>query len=485
MDGGALLASLAFLCVYAVCAAAAYLAMVKLHPDPVDKGLLAAMALVIGPLAMAWTGNLLLTHAPATLPSRGYVLAPLAATVAGFFVLRWLGTLFKTPPSSSRATPRKTIALRIVGLTSIGAVAVIVVSLTWLCYMLPMFGNDTLEYASAGRLIAETRSMANYPFVDRRATDGLVTFWTHPPAYVTVIAQAFLVQGQTASAGVVKHIAPYFALVLSLIVIALGGRAAGPLAAAMALSVPIYFDMVVQSGVDPLRMAAFMAAIAATYILIRSAAPGAAIVCGLACGAAGFTHSIGVLTVGFAIPAYLLLSTAPYLIRARNAAIVAVIAGIILAPALASNLERFGVLLQDKAVAWSVPVLRYPEHLAQERWLDTPVRRWLFGVFRGFTEPQDFSYVFSLAAALTAIAAVAIGPTRLRRKIWPASATNGDPAVLCIVVLGGFFLLLIGTAALGSDTAIKNPRYVLTVAPLACIVAARLLLSPLYPREAT
>lgn len=463
-------------------AAGAYLALRALNPVREDRFLLVALASAIGPLSAAFIASLALRFAPGQWPALAYLFVPVAIVIIVGVALRLLPQRVASA-EPAQATWTSGIFLRGIGTVAAITVGVGLVALFVMTALAPMFGNDSLEYAAAGRLVAESRSLTSFPFLDGEATGGLVTPWTHPPAQVTLLALGFLIEGDVTEAAAMKWIAPYFAASQALLLAAFAAHGAnryvGYIAALLAASAPLVFDTALQNHIDTMRLAAFTAAIAGVWLLLKRETLGACLVAGLACACSGFTHSLGMLTMGLAMPAYLILSQAPLPTRIRNTAIVLVLGASFVVPTIALNLQIFGNPIQDQVPAWELPTLRYSEYLELDRGLESPFRRVVFGLLRSFTEPEFFGLTFwALALGLGLVALNMLGQKRL--PVWAdLKRVSQDQSTLCVLVIGGFFAALVLTMAADSLSAIKNARYPATILPLAAIAAARLLSRPL------
>ena len=64
---------------------------------------------------------------------------------------------------------------------------------------MPLTQNDSLEYATVGRLLFELRSLSAYPAIDPTlGSSGFFGPWTHPPLYPALIYFTNLLQRQLA-----------------------------------------------------------------------------------------------------------------------------------------------------------------------------------------------------------------------------------------------------------------------------------------------
>ena len=104
-----------------------------------------------------------------------------------------------------------------------GLLTVWVVALMVNTAFLPLIQNDSLEYATVGRLLFESRDLLSYPAIQPELSNsGFYGPWTHPPLYVALIYLFYVFQGQAELPGLILWIAPWFALAATGVVFTLG-----------------------------------------------------------------------------------------------------------------------------------------------------------------------------------------------------------------------------------------------------------------------
>jgi hypothetical protein len=324
---------------------------------------------------------------------------------------------------------------------------------------LPMMENDALEYMAVARHIFETKSLSIYPVLNA-APNGLFAPSSHPPAY-----HMYLVWGN-AWLGV-ANFAPARLLALfnligmaSLLVRAFYNhdRRTKTLSVFLMLSVPLYVTMLVAYHIDALRLLPFLAAAIAVGAVIDRPNTQQAVLTGALLGLAAFAHSIGILAWLFGGLAWLVLGPHDKLRNFRLPLIIGAVAFAVGGAQFVKNIIIYGVPLQDSAPIWEMAELAFGQDLKHRRDLLIPYDRFLFGVFRGFIEFPLFGLLFWLAA---------LAVWRIGRE-WRLATVLEQVATLWIV---SFLAISAITAIAGSDLVIKNPRYVLTIAPLLVVVA--------------
>ncbi|MDP3457942.1 MAG: hypothetical protein Q8S09_01585, partial [Hyphomonas sp.] len=117
------------------------------------------------------------------------------------------------------------------------------------------------------------------------------------------------------------------------------------------------------------------------------------------------------------------------------------------------------------------------------RLMETPLDRLMNGALMGFRQLGlfgPFYYLFVLALA------VWIAKTRrswskplewVRHQSWRREA---DPALPALLVVLGYTGIMLLTLLAGTDLAVKNARYVLTMQPFLLIFAVRILMLTLF-----
>lgn len=82
------------------------------------------------------------------------------------------------------------------------ALAAVIAALLLISIFIPLTQNDSLEYASAARVMFENNWIGSYPVLDPEAnTSGFYGPWTHPPLYVALIYIVDVMQGHSDAPG--------------------------------------------------------------------------------------------------------------------------------------------------------------------------------------------------------------------------------------------------------------------------------------------
>ena len=487
IDGVHLFASGFVLLAFFVAASfAAMLLLRTFNPREEDFPVLAAASFTVGPLLFALVLSAPLLLLDGLEPRLLLAVSGLVTVIPGSYAAMRFGPRlaglvgrFATSLLSRPVSLAASLALVVALAYLIGAQIII-------AFFQPAYANDTLEYLTAGRLVADAASLKDYPFIDSTRTGGFFGPWTHPPAYPVLIALAYWIQGSSEYSGIARLICPYFAAAQALLLIAVanaeGRRVAGLAAAVLCLSTPLYFLLNSQAHIDSVRIAAFSAAAATVWLAARRPGAGAAVAAGLAVGVSEFSHSIGLLTLGFVAPLFLIASSGPLLARLRSAAIFVAIGGALAAPFLLRNLRTFGSFLQDNTVLWTFAELDVEKNRALERGIYTFADKIFAGALRPFSEIDFFGYVWWATLALSMVALyVARRTTTLSSLV--GATSRSSPLALALMMCVGFLAFQLLTVAMGTDLAIKNARYAMTSQPFACLAAALLLTWP-FDRQA-
>lgn len=438
-------------------------------------GLVCAIGLTTGVALFGWIFAQLLIYLPGQ-PAEFYVGFAALYAVAGFGAGWFLSDgLWRDIRGGILARWGERPLTAFISLAFWVPLSILLAALALVTLSAPLYANDSLEYAQAAREVFEARNLDLYPFLDREVSGGLVTPWTHPPGYLSFLTLGNLLQGSAAEARIIKLVAPIFVLLQVIMVIALAGRGrilAGAAAGVLLLLTPVYFAQAAESSIDAYRIAVFTAAIASFWLMARAPGLGSAILAGLATGMAHYSHSIGLLTLGFAIPLYLLTAKSPWIRNGLHILLATAISVIFVAAHALKNLANYGTLLQDGVALWRYPELRFEDHLSVERMLSTAPDAVLNGVLRGFTQIDLFG--IQLLALLVALGIGAWGRLSLPsiRQFVVSAEKRGSVLAMALIVVAGFLGFLLLTAAAGSDLAIKNARYFMTVQPFVAIALA-------------
>lgn len=487
VDGFDLAKSAAALLLFFISASFAFLGLcAKLYRREDDLGLLAGISATAGPMLLAWVLAILLIALPGREPAIYLAALALIFGVGGVFGAVTCGPLLaRAFGGYAIATARRPLILA--GVVAVGLV------LAWIAFQQvavaafqPVYSNDSLEYLTAARLVAANSDLNRYPFLDGSATGGFLSPWTHPPSFITLNVLAFWLQGSADLSGAARFIATYFVAAQALalcVFVDKGRRLAGPLAAAIMVATPVYFLLSLQAHVDSMRLAAFTTAAAAVWLAARRLTWGGAVIAGLAVGMSHFSHSIGFLTLGFLAPLFFLASQGGLVLRSGVAAVFCLISVMLVAPFALKNIAAYGALAQDMGLVWSYPDIRFDESLAVERGIATLSDKLLYGMLQPLTKPELFGFAAAALAIAALISVLRVGRRRLFQLVRDAEF-RASAVFTSLALVGGFIAFLAITIATGTDLAIKNARYVLTIQPFIALALAHLLTTPLEGPQA-
>ena len=305
---------------------------------------------------------------------------------------------------------------------------------------------------------------------------GFYAPWTHPLGYINLLTFSYMVQGSTESAGIIRMVAPHFALASALVVWSFASKnkpLAGPLAALLLLATPLYFHMTAQSHIDTMRIFTFLAVFIALYGHIQRPTFGTAIIVGLAVGLSHFTHSSGILTLPILIPLYLIISGLPVKKLATYLSVIVLLGVMIILPRWLDNLAVYGSLATDQVKVWAFPEVFFNEHIAATRQLVTTFNKIWYGILKGFSYPLQFGVGHYMLIVVLIWLTVQYKPHKNLNAIWREKRwLRPDPQIYSLWILAGFYGIVILSVLLGKDLIIKNGRYLLTIQPFVVLVVA-------------
>jgi len=443
-----------------------------------DFGWMAAISLGLGPALMGWFFTMLLWLLPKQEPYVYIWTIVIICVVISLLRPRYIFLKVKEV-IYAHFTKFDVWQTKTIVLVAIFILVLILLGYVLIGLFLPIFGNDPSEYAQAARLIAQERDISIYPFVDSSKFGGFYSPLTHPLGYINLMTFGYMLQGSTDSAGIIKMINPYFVIASVIAIWSFAARKialAGPIAALILISTPLYFEVSAKAHIDTMRIYTYMVAFFALYYHIKKPNFVTAIIVGLAVGMAHFTHSIGILTLPILIPIYLIVSGLSLKRTFLYLGTIIIIGLALIAPRWSINLATFGSIVADQVKVWSIPEVYFDEYLAAVRQLTTPLDKVFYGILKGFSYPEQFGlsyYIFALVVFWLVI------KTRVHKNIkliWQKKLfIKPDVVVFSLWVLAGYYGIVSLSAVLGMDLIIKNARYLLTVQPFIAIVVACIL----------
>lgn len=382
--------------------------------------------------------------------------------------------------------------------------ALYAISALWICFLLtnavflPLFQNDSLEYATVGRHLFENQALSFYPAIDPDAgRSGFYGPWTHPPLYVAFIYLSQVVQGHADAPGLMRLISPWFALAGAGVVYGIGcmiGRLTGAAAVVVFLSTPLFVLGADSALIDALPVLGFALMIAMLVgtgpgIWRRGIATGGALALSL------WTHSQAFLFPFLALAAIVMWHGIAGWRRASLEAVIALfVAGILAAWPYIRNVSIFGSPISDTPRVFAAPELRWDEYFLIARGLDSLSATIQYGVFKGWFSFEAFGFSFWLMTAALVLFGCQLGLRKIGRAFLSPSTQLSEGQRALWTCSGLILTYIVGVALsvrLGSEL-VRNERYLLILMPavatgagfaLATILdgAARLLASPACP----
>lgn len=322
--------------------------------------------------------------------------------------------------------------------------------------IMPLIENDALEYAAAADILNRTSEIGVFPMRQPDPVSGLYAPALHPPAFVAALAWATNAAPEAGFAGQ-RLFAAWSLAGLLTVTAALGAQAGvGVLAAALILATPFLLGTAMALGIDLFRMAAFAATLAVLALTLVRPAWRRSVTAGVIAGIGMWTHSLGV----YALPLGCVALSLGLPREARNGAVMAYAGSAILVGGgwYLRNYWLMGAAISDSWSVVEMHALRYSADLAARRGLDDLLGIVTNGLLRPWTEPAIYGATFWLAL-------LALRPAAMSRE---AAALR----LTCLSAVAGYVVLSITLLALGSDLAVKNPRYWLTLVPCAALLGA-------------
>lgn len=477
------LAKAGLLCLaFLITAMGSYAMLCSLVKDKTYHGLFFGMGLVIGPFLLSWFLTLLLTFMPGQ--SRlFYILLPLLPFfIPAILRARRIWADIKGFANDYLALPKIRWAHAIAGLFTLALIVFGLGGLVVVNALTPLHGNDALEYFSVAKHIAQARDAGVYPIIDNTVAGGFMAPWTHPLGYINQLTYGYLIQGSLEQSFVPRFVAPYYGLAMAAMMIAFAGfqrKISGPIAAYLLLATPLFYSLIIQCHIDPARIAAFTAAICAVWIACQKPSLITALIAGIACGCSMFSHSIGILTLPLAVPIYILLARrANIFVHLISLGLIVGLPIAMLALRYAVNLKVFGGFINDSVEIWTFPELSVDHTRNVMRFMESPLDQIFNGALMGFTNTGLFGlhyYILGFALLLWIVFARKTLARPVKFLLSQKWRRDSDPTYAAFLVVLGYTGIMFLTILAGTDLAIKNARYLLTLQPFIIMASVRIL----------
>ncbi len=457
---------------FAIWSLALFMLLPSTKQDLREDSAVGVAALIIGPVMLGvflWAGMWALPGRSTDFWLLVVWLLPLLPIVARYrsFLSRLSRAL-----SAAKEMPGKPVTLFLCALFLLASLFGPLLLLPQLL-LLPVQGNDPLEYMQLGRAIFDLRDTSVYPFLDAELTGGFVSPWTHPPTYGVLIALAYMLQDGSEVAGAAKFIALWFGVALAVLcavqVYLLERRFTwrAIVAPFLLFTIPLFFQLVQSSHIDGMRIAAFTVGTLAVSWALTQGTTRMVSLAGLGLAAALCTHSIGFLAPILSAAVIVFVWQRGGQAFVRFALLAGVVAASIGLPHYIRNVFIFGNPIQDNVPVWQLPELRIVEFLQTTRGLETLPDRFWHGVLMPVSRTQEFGFLGILLAGLLLWAL--LGRQLQGRAIQLWRARQDLPLLHIALFVSSFVLLMVASVLAGSELAVKNARYLLTIMPL-CVV---------------
>ena len=343
----------------------------------------------------------------------------------------------------------------------------------------PLTQNDSLEYATVGRLLYAAGTLDAYPALDpANSRSGFFGPWTHPPLYVSLIYLSAAIQGHANEPGLMRLIAPWFLLSATAGVVALGSlrqRNVGLLAGVLFLSTPLLFLGADSALIDALPVGSMVLLLVLLAGLKRQGV-GFGVWLGLGLGLGLWSHSQAILFVPLLAATLLLMrGLKRWQLAGSDLGIALLVALAVAGWPYWKNIAILGTPISDNPAVFALRELDWPGYFRFARGLDTWPAIVQYGVLKGWFSLEAYGLNFWLMA----FGLVVFWSTTVRGRFLAAlnAGIDRQAADVAIVWLtaGVVVTYLTGvllSALLGIDLMIRNDRYLLIIMPAVVIGAA-------------
>lgn len=342
----------------------------------------------------------------------------------------------------------------------------------------PLIQNDALEYNLVARELFHSRDLTTYPLLNSETNKtGFYGPWTHPPLYVALLYFAEIVQGHADSPGLTRLIAPWFALVCTGLVWALGrrlGDKVGLIAALFFLTTPLFFLGASSSLLDSLYVTG-MALVIALIAGLHSSPLKVGVSVGIGVGLSLWTHSQAILILPIALAvlavSYPLKNWRHWATACCGLFVVALLIG---TWPYWRNMQIFGTPISDAPLVFQLSSLHWDDYFSTGRGLDTLTAKIQYGLLKGWFALEAYSFIFwmALIGIIFSLPTLKFGLRHFYLNTnYDSKKICLDIRFLCIIICIIYFIGIILSLFLDVDLMIKNERYLLIILPAVAILA--------------
>lgn len=459
---------------YVLSSAAIFLSVARLTAVTRDEAIkLFFFTVGLGPITISWIVTKLLTYFPGHSNSF-YLVVTFAFLIFLCIYGREKFPLFQSLFNNLFETVINIRLSHNWAVIFIVLIVIIVMGVVFLhATLLPLTGNDPLEYATDARLIYEHRTTDVYPFNKTDPETGFYAPSLHPLGYISLMVWSYMLQGSGQEAGLIKLISPmyvFYTMLLLWYVLSRKLNIYGILGMLLLITTPLYYSQAVICHIDPIRVYTFFLAFVWLREILLHDYGSYHLVAGFILGMSMYSHSIGILTLPFFALIYIIHSGKKYHRKIASLMLIIIISLLMVGGRYISNYRNIGSPISDKVQVLELEKLDYKEYLRESRGLSSEFDRILFGLMKGFSKPKSFGVSYWFLALFVVF------------YLKPASRDVTVTIFMEVLLL--FYVLIVLSIVLEMDEFIKNDRYLLTVQPFIAYGGA-LFIGKLYEKAFT
>ena len=341
-------------------------------------------------------------------------------------------------------------------------------------FMLPLTGNDPLQYVSVAEIVYEYKSFDKYPLIDITLERGYLP-WTHPSSYVGLIVWSFLLEGDTSNIHGMQLVSViYFFYTVWVFYYLLHKKfndVIASLSVILFFATPLYVYLVVISHIDILRIFSFFTTVVFMSTIRDRFNYRTTLLLGILVGLSLHTHSLSILTLVYSLFFIMFLMNFVWTKKIRMMVSLLGVSFIFVLFRYVENYVKFGYVLGDQNMVWKLQELNYDFYVKISRDLLEPSNRVFNGILKGFTHVVELGFIHWILLGYTfyvvyqlIIQKKSVLQTYIR--FW-----NDDFLLqMSVLIIVLWYMATVMFTFLGIDAFIKNSRYFLTIYPFVIYV---------------